>query len=103
MHPVHTIGVRDAHSLASMQHLPVLRRWKGGGSNGATPGSHVPWTNAAELFGFPSRNTVGYELRQDRIKLVGLYATKERGRLSTTREDDVVEGSAGIFVSNDMP
>ncbi len=59
------------------------------------------WSKAVELFGLPSRNTVGYELRQDRIKPVGLYAARERQRLSTTREDDVVEGSAGIFVSNE--
>ncbi len=59
------------------------------------------WSKAAEWFGFASRNTAGYELRQDRIKPVGLYATRERQRLSTTREDDVVVGSAGIFVSNE--
>ncbi len=59
------------------------------------------WSKAAQLFGYPSRNTLGYELRQDRIKPVGLYATREQQRLSTTREDDVVESSAGVFVSND--
>ena len=59
------------------------------------------WTKGAELFGYPSRNTVGFELRQDRIEPVGLYATRERQRLATTRLDDVVEGSAGVYVSND--
>ncbi len=59
------------------------------------------WAKKAELFGKPSRTALGFELRQDRIDPVGLYATRQRERLSTTREDNVVEGSAGIYVSND--
>ena len=59
------------------------------------------WTKSGELFGAPTRNTVGFELRQDRIDPVGLYSTRRRDRLSTTREDDVVEGSAGVFARND--
>ncbi len=59
------------------------------------------WNRAGELFGQPTNNTLGYEFRQDRIKPVGLYATKQRGRLSTTREDDVVEGSLGLYAQND--
>jgi hypothetical protein len=59
------------------------------------------WTKKAQLFGKPSRTSLGFELRQDRINPVGLYATRQRERQSTTREDKVVEGSAGIFVSND--
>jgi outer membrane receptor protein involved in Fe transport len=59
------------------------------------------WSKAAELFGYPSRYAVGLELRQDRIKPVGLHATRSRQRLSSTREDDVVESSAGLFVSNE--
>ncbi len=59
------------------------------------------WTRRATLFERPSLNTLGYELRQDRIKPVGLYANRQRQRLSTTRLDDVVESSAGLFASND--
>jgi len=59
------------------------------------------WTKASELFGAPTRNSLGYELRQDRIKPVGLYATRTRERLSTTREDDVIESSAGVYAEND--
>jgi outer membrane receptor protein involved in Fe transport len=33
---------------------------------------------------------------------VGIYATASRSRLATTREDRVVEGSAGIFASNEI-
>ncbi len=59
------------------------------------------WMRAGELFGAPTRNTLGYELRQDRIDPVGLYSTVRRERLTTTREDDVVQGSAGIYAQND--
>ncbi|HTQ00260.1 MAG TPA: TonB-dependent receptor [Casimicrobiaceae bacterium] len=59
------------------------------------------WTKAAELFGTPTRNTLGYEFRQDRIDPVGLYATRQRERLSVTRQDDVVESSAGVYAEND--
>jgi outer membrane receptor protein involved in Fe transport len=58
-------------------------------------------TKSAELFGAPTRNTLGFELRQDRIRPVGLYSTRERERLSTTRQDDVTEGSAGVYAQND--
>ena len=59
------------------------------------------WSKTGELFGAPTRNTLGFELRQDRIDPVGLYSTRQRERLSTTREDDVVEGSAGVYAQND--
>jgi outer membrane receptor protein involved in Fe transport len=59
------------------------------------------WSKAGELFGQPSRNSVGFELRQDRIDPVGLYATRQRERLSTTRQDDVTEDSAGVYAQND--
>ena len=59
------------------------------------------WTKSGDLFGAPTRNTVGFELRQDRIDPIGLHSTKARERLSTTREDNVVEGSAGIYAQND--
>ena len=57
--------------------------------------------SAGELLGKPTINTFGYELRQDRIRPVGLYSTLHRERLSTTREDNVTEGSAGIYGQND--
>ncbi|MBN8511006.1 MAG: TonB-dependent receptor [Burkholderiales bacterium] len=59
------------------------------------------WSRRATLWGRPTLYTLGFELRQDRIKPVGLYATRQRERLSTTRLDDVVEGSAGVHASND--
>ncbi len=59
------------------------------------------WSNTMTLVGHASRNALGFELRQDRINPVGLYATSQRQRLSTTREDSVVESSAGVYASND--
>ncbi|MDQ3195565.1 MAG: TonB-dependent receptor, partial [Pseudomonadota bacterium] len=59
------------------------------------------WSKAGELFGAPTRNTLGFDLRQDRIKPVGLYSTIRRERLTTTREDNVIEGSAGLYAQND--
>jgi hypothetical protein len=59
------------------------------------------WFRMGELLGAPTRNTLGFELRQDRIKPVGIYATYRRDRLAVTREDDVVEGSAGVYAQND--
>jgi TonB dependent receptor len=60
------------------------------------------WSQTQQFLGRPARNSLGFELRQDRIKPVGLYATRERQRLSTTREDDVVEGSAGLYAASDI-
>jgi len=59
------------------------------------------WARHGELFGAATINTLGFELRQDRIAPVGIYATYRRDRLATTREDDVVEGSAGLYAQND--
>lgn len=49
---------------------------------------------------FPSETTLGLQLRQDRLSPVGLYTSVGRQRLATTREDDVVESSAGLFASS---
>jgi outer membrane receptor protein involved in Fe transport len=46
-------------------------------------------------------NRIGFELRQDRIAPVGLYATQARERLSTTREDRVHESSASLYAENE--
>ncbi len=59
------------------------------------------WARTDEIAGMTTRNTLGFEMRQDRIDPVGLYSTYRRERLSTTREDDVVEGSVGVYAQND--
>ncbi|MBS0320292.1 MAG: TonB-dependent receptor [Proteobacteria bacterium] len=59
------------------------------------------WTRDERWGAVPVSNTLGFEMRQDRIDPVGLYATVDRNRLSTTREDDVNEGSVGVYAQND--
>ena len=60
------------------------------------------WHRNTRFLDRPTRTSLGFELRQDRIRPVGLYATRERGRLSTTREDDVIESSAGVYGAADI-
>ena len=65
------------------------RRWYYG-----TSGS---WKRNFQLAGIPTRVLVGWEGRQDRIEPVGLYHTVARQRLATTRQDDVIETSGGLY------
>jgi hypothetical protein len=46
-----------------------------------------------------SETTIGLQLQNDNI-FNGLYNTQARQRLSTTREDHIVESSAGVYVEN---
>lgn len=45
---------------------------------------------------------VGVQLRHDDIGAVGLFHTRERQRLSNTREDEVMQTSGGAFYSADI-
>jgi outer membrane receptor protein involved in Fe transport len=58
------------------------------------------WSRSDELFGKHMTNTVGFDVRQDRIDPVGLYCTSRRDRLSTTREDRVRETSYALYFEN---
>lgn len=51
------------------------------------------------LGGYKTENTVGLQLQNDNI-FNGLYSTVAQQRLSTTREDHIVESSAGIYFEN---
>src|SRR5260370_19199784 len=48
------------------------------------------------------QNTVGLQLRNDAIPLVGLFHTQQRVRLSTTRIDEVTQSYAGVFADNEL-
>jgi hypothetical protein len=50
--------------------------------------------------GQESQNTVGLQLQNDNI-YNGLFGTRARQRLSTTRADHIVESSAGVYFEND--
>ena len=49
------------------------------------------------VFGREASLTLGIQTRMDFINGIGLHKTERRQRLSTVREDDVVESSAGLF------
>ena len=49
----------------------------------------------------PSELTIGTQIRNDDIAPVGLYPTRGRERLSTTREDDVRQASASLYAQVD--
>jgi outer membrane receptor protein involved in Fe transport len=49
--------------------------------------------------GWNSETTIGLQLQNDNI-FNGLYNTQARQRIATTRQDHIVESSAGLFVEN---
>ena len=55
------------------------------------------WRHTA--FSRPSETTVGLQLQSDRIHN-GLYDTQARVRLAITREDDIRQRSAGVYLQN---
>ncbi len=59
-------------------------------------GLHAQRTRYDTLFGTDSETTYGLEFRNDFIEN-GLFATRERTRLSTVRVDDIRETSLGLF------
>ncbi|MEO6407839.1 MAG: TonB-dependent receptor [Burkholderiaceae bacterium] len=63
-------------------------------------GTNGSWSRADTLFGLPMTNTFGWDIRQDRLKPVGLYSTVARERISTTREDRLRETSVGVYLEN---
>jgi outer membrane receptor protein involved in Fe transport len=51
---------------------------------------------------FDAENVVGLQFRKDDINEVGLFHTVARQRLSTTRQDDVIETGTSVFFQNNM-
>jgi len=58
------------------------------------------WTRSDAVFGYSMQNTIGWDIRQDRINPVGLYNTAQRQRLDTVRQDNVRETSYGVYFEN---
>ncbi|WP_234484082.1 TonB-dependent receptor [Noviherbaspirillum pedocola] len=52
------------------------------------------------LAGLDMETTIGLQTRQDKLSPVALYATVDRRRLATIREDHVTERSMGFFLTN---
>jgi hypothetical protein len=51
------------------------------------------------VMGFTSENTIGLQFQNDNIRN-GLYSTLQRRRLTTTRQDHVVESSIGFYAES---
>ena len=63
-------------------------------------GFNLAQTWSGKLGDMDSITKVGLQTRHDKLSPVGLYATVNRQRLSTTREDRVKESSAGVYAEN---
>jgi len=63
-------------------------------------GFNASETWLSRVAGVDMRNKLGVQTRYDHISPIGLYATRERQRLATVREDRVNEGSAGLYWEN---
>ena len=62
-------------------------------------GSH---RRRARLFGRALEHSIGLQVRHDRIGSLGLFATRQRRRLSATREDRVNQTSTGIYYQGEL-
>jgi len=58
------------------------------------------WTRPDKLFGLEMTDTLGWDIRQDRLDPVAIYNTIQRQYLSTKREDRVRETSYAIYAEN---
>ena len=70
------------------------RRWVTGGRVTQTRRMH--WGDRT------GETAYGVQLRNDMIPVVGLYHTEARQRLSTTRQDAVIQTSVGAFAGNEL-
>ena len=64
-----------------------------------TTGLNGIHTWRTKLMGHESDYTIGMQFQNDNISN-GLYSTAARERVSTTREDRIVESSVGLFIDN---
>jgi outer membrane receptor protein involved in Fe transport len=55
-----------------------------------------------QMFGRTLEHAVGVQVRHDRIGPLGLFATRQRQRLSTTREDRVRQTSSGLYYQGEL-
>jgi hypothetical protein len=65
-------------------------------------GTRVTHRRLGRLGRFGTESAIGLQLRHDAISNVGLYKTRERVRLSTTREDQVGQTSWGGFAQSEI-
>lgn len=65
-------------------------------------GGEASYTVGHKMFGVSSTTQLGVQARIDDIDEVGLYATRARSRLGTTRSDTVEQSSLSSFVKNEI-
>lgn len=65
-------------------------------------GADTDYALPAQFGGHSGRLRAGLQWRRDDIGTVGLYSTRERERLGTTREDDVVQSSYSLWISQEQ-
>jgi hypothetical protein len=65
-------------------------------------GARLTHRRLGRLGRFGTESAIGVQLRHDAISNVGLYKTKARVRLSTTREDQVGQTSLGGFAQSEI-
>jgi outer membrane receptor protein involved in Fe transport len=56
----------------------------------------------SEIFGLPAAQTVGIDIRYDDVNELNLFNTISRRRLSSIREDEAEEFSAGLFAESQI-
>lgn len=64
-----------------------------------TSGLNASHSWSTPLWGRDGETTVGLQLQNDRIRN-GLYNTVAQRRLATTRQDNITEGSLGLYLEN---
>lgn len=65
-------------------------------------GGEIKRNVATTIAGKPITHTLGMQVRHDAIDEVGLYKTRERERISTTRADVIKETSIALFAQSDL-
>lgn len=67
-----------------------------------TTGGRLSRRVLSQWAGHPVKQTFGVSVRNDDIGMLGLFRTKARVRLATTRDDAVNETNGGVFYENEM-
>jgi hypothetical protein len=65
-------------------------------------GGRVTYRRLGHFLGRHTESAVGLQLRRDWLDPVGLYRTAARQRLSTTREDEVAQTTAGVYAQTEI-
>ncbi len=63
-------------------------------------GGQAQHTWLGNWYGLDMENTLGADVRHDRIRQVGLYQTDQRERFATIRQDRVQQTALGIYAEN---